>query len=116
MSWDISCFSVAVMKYADRKHSWQWFSTFLTLQPLNTVPHVGVTSPTTIKLFWMLLHNYNFAAVRKHNVNTCVFQWTWVNPVTGRLSLAYPFSKTRPLKSMAGPTEGEAGKGEQGTL
>jgi hypothetical protein len=45
----------------------QWFSTFLKLQPLNTVPH-GVVTPD--HLFSLLLHNCNFVTVMDHNVNT----------------------------------------------
>ncbi|MEX5533301.1 hypothetical protein, partial [Pseudomonas syringae] len=45
----------------------QWISTFLMLQPLNTVLHVEVTP--TIKLFVLLFHNCNFATVMNHNVN-----------------------------------------------
>jgi len=38
----------------------QWSSTFLMLRPFNTVPYVVVTcAPPTIKLFLLLLHNYN---------------------------------------------------------
>ena len=42
----------------------QWFTTFLTLRPLNTVPHV-VVAPNH-KLVYLLLH---FATVMNHNLN-----------------------------------------------
>ena len=45
----------------------QWFSSFLMLQPFNTVPPVAMTP--TIKLFSLLLHNCNFATVMKYDVN-----------------------------------------------
>ena len=50
---------------------YQWLSTFLMLQPLNTVPHVVLTP--TIRLFLLLLHNCNFATAIDQNVNICVF-------------------------------------------
>jgi hypothetical protein len=46
---------------------YQWLSTFLMLQPFNTVPHVVVTPNQ--KLFSLIFHNCNFAM--DHNVNIC---------------------------------------------
>jgi hypothetical protein len=54
----------------------QWFSTFLMLQPFNTVPHVVVTIPQ-IKLFLLLLHNYNLATITHHNVNILYTEYRW---------------------------------------
>lgn len=48
-------------------------STFLTLQPLNTVPHVVGTSNHT--LISLLLHNYSYATVMNCNINIYVFQF-----------------------------------------
>jgi hypothetical protein len=45
----------------------QWFSMFLMLQPLNTVPCIVVTPPIT--LFLLLLHKGNFFTVMNCNVN-----------------------------------------------
>ena len=56
------------------KHLHQGFSTFLMLQPFNTVPHAVVTP--TIKLFLLLLLTYNFAAVMNCKVNIYVFRWS----------------------------------------
>lgn len=47
-----------------------WFSTFLMVQPFNTVPHIMVTQ--TITLFPLLLPYCNFAAVVSRNINMCV--------------------------------------------
>jgi hypothetical protein len=52
----------------------QWLSTSLVLQPFTLVPHV-VVAPN-ITLFLLLLHYCNFATVRNHNINICVFQWS----------------------------------------
>ena len=41
----------------------QSFSTFLMLGPFNTVLHVMMTP--TIKLFSLLLHNYNFITAKE---------------------------------------------------
>lgn len=44
----------------------QWFSAFLMLPPLNTVPYIVVTPPPpTVTLFLLLLHNCNFDTVIK---------------------------------------------------
>ena len=53
----------------------------LTLRPFNIVLHVVVTS--NHKIISLLLPNYNFAAVVNHNVNICVFWWSWATPVKG---------------------------------
>lgn len=50
----------------------QQFSTFLMLQPLNSVPRVVVT--LTIKLFLLLLHHCNCAAVMNSNGNVWYLQ------------------------------------------
>jgi hypothetical protein len=34
-----------------------------------------MTLPTH-KIILLLLHNYNFAAIRSHHVSICVFQWS----------------------------------------
>jgi hypothetical protein len=44
-----------------------WLSTFLMLQPFNTVPHVVVT-PNHI-IISLLLHIYNFLIVMSNSVN-----------------------------------------------
>ena len=45
----------------------QWFSTFLVLQPFNTVSHVVVTPNHNI--ISLLLYNCNFATIVNYNVN-----------------------------------------------
>jgi hypothetical protein len=57
----------------------QCFLTHVALWHFNPVSHVVVTP--TLKLFLLLLHNYNFATVMNHNVNIYVFQWSWGTPV-----------------------------------
>lgn len=47
----------------------QWFSAFLKLQPLNTVPHVVVT--LNHKIISLPLLNCNSAIVMNCNVNIC---------------------------------------------
>ena len=42
-------------------------------RPFNTVPPQAVVTPPTIKLYSLLLHNCNLAAVMNHNVNIFVF-------------------------------------------
>jgi hypothetical protein len=44
-----------------------WFSTFLILRDFGTAP--GVVLTPTIKLFLLLLHNFNFATVMNNNAN-----------------------------------------------
>ena len=59
-----------------------WYSglsTFLTLPPFNTVPHV-VVAPT-IKLLFLLPHDCTLATVRNSNINICVFRWSQGSPV-----------------------------------
>ena len=44
----------------------QWFSTFLKLQPFNTVPYVVMTP--NHRIIPLLLHICNYATVMDHNV------------------------------------------------
>lgn len=49
----------------------QWFSIFLILWPLNTVPHVVVTlSHKIILLLLYVCHKYIFSTIMNCNVNT----------------------------------------------
>lgn len=50
-----------------------WFSTFLMMQPFNTVPYSVVTPNHKIDL--LLLRNCNFSTVMNHNVN----RWCYNN-------------------------------------
>lgn len=45
------------------------------LHPFNIVLNLVMTLPTH-KIILLLLHNYNFAAIRSHHVSICVFQWS----------------------------------------
>ena len=45
----------------------KWFSTFLMLQPIKTIPHVVVTP--NLKIILLLFHNCNFANDTNGNVN-----------------------------------------------
>jgi hypothetical protein len=58
-----------------------WLSAFLRLWPFKTAPHGLVTSNQRIIL--LLLHNYNFATVMSHNINTPVYQWSLETSVKG---------------------------------
>ena len=57
----------------------QWFSTFLTLWLINTVPHVGVTSSYNIIL--MQLHNYNYTTVVNCNIVSDMQGMRYATPV-----------------------------------
>lgn len=46
----------------------RWFSAFPTLQPFNTVPHIGVT-PSKHKIILLLLPSWNFATLINRNIN-----------------------------------------------
>lgn len=59
----------------------QGFSTFLMLQPSNTVSHVVVT--TDYKFISLLLHNCNFASVMNHNVNIWYAGYLISDPQSG---------------------------------
>ena len=61
----------------------QGFSACLMLQPFNTVPHGVVTPSPTIKLFLLLLCDFNLPTVMNRNINICAFWWFWVTPVKG---------------------------------
>lgn len=37
------------------EHVWQWSSASLTLRPFTTVPHIVVTLPQTITLFFVAI-------------------------------------------------------------
>jgi hypothetical protein len=52
----------------------QCFSSFLTLQPFSTVSRIVVT--LTIKLFLLLLHNYDFSTFMNCNAKMCIFLWS----------------------------------------
>lgn len=54
-------------------------STFLTLRPFNTVPHVVMTP--NHKIISLLLHSTNFATVMNCNVNICAFSWSQNHPM-----------------------------------
>ena len=62
----------------------QLFSTFLMLQPFNTVPHVVVTH--SHKIISLPLHNCNFATVVSCHVDICVYRGSYVTSVKGLLN------------------------------
>lgn len=98
-----------------------WFSTFLTLRPFETVPHVAVTP--TIQSFSLLLPTCNFATVRKCQYlcflvvlfDPCVRVIKpprYLNPQVGKhwIRVFYCINKRKPVATDCSPNSATSGR------